>query len=112
MHLVQFAGFAEFAAIVAAADGGLRHGGGQIGEMRPDQINDAVMFHRTRGGNHDVAGGVMGFHVAGDINALEVADDFLGAENRAAHGLVRVGSFLEMIEDDVVGRVVGLADFL
>ena len=40
------------------------------------------------------------------------ADDGLGAERRAAHRLVREGGFLEMVEDDVVRRVVGLADLL
>ena len=33
-------------------------------------------------------------------------------QHRPAHRLVGKGAFLEMVEDDVVGRVVGLADLL
>ena len=39
-------------------------------------------------------------------------DDLGPAQHRPAHRLVGIGAFLEIIEDDVVGRVVGLADLL
>ena len=57
-------------------------------------------------------GGVVAVHVAGELAALHAADAGLGAEHRAAHRLAGEGGFLEMVEDDVVRRVVGLADLL
>ena len=50
--------------------------------------------------------------IGDDGLARQPADDLGAAEHRPAHRLVGKGLFLEMIEDDVVGRVVGLADLL
>ncbi len=44
--------------------------------------------------------------------AVEPADDLGAAQHRPAHRLVGKGAFLEIVENDVVGRVVGLADLL
>ena len=51
-------------------------------------------------------------HIGREGVARHVANAGLGAQHRAAERLVRIGDFLEMVEDDVVRRVVGLADFL
>ena len=50
--------------------------------------------------------------IGGDVLAPEPADDFRPAQHRPAHRLVGKGAFLEMVEDDVVRGVVGLADLL
>ena len=60
----------------------------------------------------EAARGVMAMHIAADGLAREAADDLGLAQHRPAHGLVGKGGRLEMIEDDVVGRVLGLADLL
>ena len=46
------------------------------------------------------------------VSPCEAADDLGLAQHRPAHGLIGKGGRLEMIEDDVVGRVLGLADLL
>ncbi len=61
---------------------------------------------------HHPLGAVMVAQIADDRVALEPADDLGPAEHRPAHRLVGKGAFLEMIEDDVVRGVVGLADLL
>ncbi len=43
---------------------------------------------------------------------MQLGDDLGAAEHGPAHALVREGRFLEMVEDDVVRRVLGLADLL
>ena len=57
-------------------------------------------------------GAVMVAHVAGQRRRAASPDDLLGAQHRPAHRLVGKGGLLEVVEDDVVGRVVGLADLL
>src|SRR5437764_5423849 len=47
-----------------------------------------------------------------DLLAQQPADDLRAAEHRAAHRLRGEGALLEMVEDDVVRGVVGLADLL
>jgi hypothetical protein len=54
----------------------------------------------------------MVFQIGDDRFARQFADDLGAAEHRAAHRLVGKGALLEIVEDDVVGRVVGLADLL
>ena len=50
--------------------------------------------------------------IGGHGLARQPLDDLGAAQHRPAHRLIGEGAFLEMIEDDVVGRVVGLADLL
>ena len=51
-------------------------------------------------------------HVVEQRLARHGGDDRLGPEDRAAHRLVGIGRFLEQVEDQVVGRVLDLADLL
>ena len=80
--------------------------------MALHQIDHLVVVQVAGGGDHRVAGGVVRPHVVGQRMALHCADQRLGAERRPAHRLARISGFLEMVEDDVVGRVVRLADLL
>ncbi len=50
--------------------------------------------------------------IAHDLVARDAADDLGAAKHRTPHRLIRKGLLLKMVEDDVVGRVVGLADLL
>ncbi len=50
--------------------------------------------------------------IGDDGLARELADDLRAAQHRTAHRLVGKRALLEIIEDDVVGRVVCLADLL
>ncbi len=51
-------------------------------------------------------------HVICDRPARHAADHVRAAEHRAAERLLRIGDGLEIVEDEVVGRVVGLTDLL
>ena len=51
-------------------------------------------------------------HIAAQIFAAEARNALRRSEDRAPDGLVWIGRFLEMIENDVVRRIVGLPDFL
>ncbi len=94
---------------------GTTAGGGldrQVGEMTGDQFDECVVVQVAGAGDHGVGGGVVPAHVAHQGVALHAANALLGAEHRAAHRLGRIGGFLEMVEDDVVRRVLRLADLL
>jgi hypothetical protein len=85
-----------------------RHLGQQFfGERR-----DPAVVEVTRRRQHHAPRAVMVAQIGGDLVAPEPADDLWPAQHRPPHGLVGIGAFLEMVEDDVVGRVVGLADLL
>ena len=52
MHLVQFAGFAEFAAGIARGFRGCDINLGQVGEMLADHVQQSIMFKRASTGDH------------------------------------------------------------
>src|SRR3546814_8011261 len=52
------------------------------------------------------------FRSADEVGARQRADHLRRAEHRATHRLRRVGGGLESVENDVLGTVLGLADFL
>ena len=54
----------------------------------------------------------MRLHIAGQRAALHLLDDSLIAQGGAAHRLVGIGGVLEMVEDNVIRRVIRLADLL
>ena len=54
----------------------------------------------------------MAAQICDDRLARQPADDLRRAQHRPPHRLVGKGALLEIIEDDVVGRVVGLPDLL
>ena len=80
--------------------------------MPAGQLDHLLMAQIAGGGDDHVFRRVMRVHEAVQRLALHVADDRLGAQHRAAHRLRGVGGGLEMVEHDVVRRVIGLADFL
>ena len=61
---------------------------------------------------HHARRGIVALQIARDGVAVEPADDLGAAQHRPAHRLIGKGALLEQIEDDVVGRVLGLADLL
>ena len=68
----------------------------EISGRREDHPLRAVMVAQI--GDHRIAG--------------QSADDLRPPEHGPPHGLLGISTFLKVIEDDVVGRVVGLADLL
>ena len=61
---------------------------------------------------HQFAGRIMGRQIVGQRRTRHARDRLRRTQHRPADRLIGKGRRLEMIEDDVVGRVVGLADFL
>ena len=80
--------------------------------MHVDQIEHLLVGQRAGGRHHHVGRGIVPAHVAGQHRARHRPDAFLGAQDRPADRLRRVGVLLEVVEDDVVRRVVRLADLL
>src|SRR5262245_10551811 len=64
------------------------------------------------GREHHAPGAVMVTQIAEHRVPPESADDLGSTQYGPAHRLIRKRPFLEMVEDDVVGRVVRLADLL
>ena len=54
----------------------------------------------------------MPVHVGADALRVHTFDDLWPTQHGTAHGLVRKSGFLEVVEDDVVGCIVGLVYFL
>ena len=76
------------------------------------QIEHLLVRQRAGGRHHHVGRGIVAAHVAGQHRPRHRADALLGAQHRPADRLVGIGVLLEMVEDDVVRRVVRLADLL
>ena len=112
MDLVEVTVLAELAALVAGAFGGRRRHRWQISKMGAHEVDQRLMLQRAGGGDHHAVRAIVARHVGGQRLARHRAHALLGTEHGAAHGLRRVGGVLEMVEDDVVGRVVRLADLL
>ncbi len=112
MHLVEVARLAELAAPVEAGAHRRRLHARQVGEMAVHQVQNMRVLQPPRRGDHHVIGGIVPPHVAGQRRAREAPDHLLGAEHRPAHRLRGERRLLEMVEDDVVRRVVRLADLL
>ncbi len=104
--------FAPVAAGVARRLGGDGALGGQFRQQRRGQIDEPFVLDISRRGDHHFFGAVMVSQIGHDGLAAEPADDLRAPQHRPAHRLVGKGAFLEIIEDDVVRRVVRLADFL
>ena len=54
----------------------------------------------------------MAAQIADDRLARQTVDDLRRAQHRPPHRLIGKGAFLEEVEDDVVRRVISLADLL
>ncbi len=112
MELFEIALFAPVATGVARRLGRDRAFGRQIRERLFGQCGDPVVVEVAGRGQHHPPRAVMVAQIGRDLVAPEPADNFGPAQHRPAHRLVGVGAFLKVIEDDVVGGVVGLADLL
>ena len=112
MDLLEVAGLAEIAADVARGIRRRRAGARQVDEGLGRQLDDAVVIDLAGRAQDQPLAAVVLAHVAADGLARQAADDLGRAQHRAAEGLVGKGAGLEVVEDDVVGRVLGLADLL
>ncbi len=112
MSLIEIPGFAILTAQIGAAFARRRLMIRQVTEMLLNQIEHLLVTQITRGGNDHIARGIMRLHVAHHCFALHRGDKAFRAECRATHRLVAKCGFLKMIENDVVRRIIGLADFL
>ncbi len=79
-------------------------------ERRLDASHHVVVRHGAGGRYHHLVGRVVALQVAADFRRCEAADALARAEDGPAEDLVGVGRALEMVEDDVVRRVLGRAD--
>lgn len=112
MRLVEIAQLAVFAAgIIGRQRLGARRGR-QVGEVLRHEIDHADVFEIAGSGDDEVLRRVVRLHVAAQRVRPDGADDLLGAEGGPAHRLVGIGGELEMVEHDIVRRVVRLADLL
>ncbi len=85
---------------------------GQIPEQRFGQRDQVFVLDHAGGGQHHRAASVGLAHVADDGVTRHLAHPFGISQHRPAQRLVRKGGRLEMIEDNVVGRIVRLPDLL
>ena len=114
MHLLGVAALAELAADiarrVARAPAPRR---GRAANWRLHHLEHVVVTH-IAGAGHDHAGPARNCvpMKRGQVSRREAAHQFGRAQHRAADRLVGIGGGLEMIEDDVVGRVDRLGDLL
>ena len=81
-------------------------------ERGRDPGDEIVVGHLSGGGDHHAASAVVAGHVAQKALARQLGDDLGAAQHRAAERLARIGDLLEVVENDVVRGVVGLADLL
>ncbi len=101
------------------------HAGGEGGgrEVRPSarrevaeqplaQLDQRVVIDLAGGGDDARAAAILDGEPVAEILRRDRGDRRLVAQDRAAERLPRVGRRLEMVEDDVVGRVARLAEFL
>src|SRR6516162_5772587 len=63
-------------------------------------------------GNHHIGTAVMRRKVAAQHVTVEGLQRLCRSQQRTAHGLIRVTQLVEMLEHDVVGRILRCADFL
>ena len=93
---------------LAGADPGL-----QAGEFLFRHAHHVVVLDRAGGDQgHAVRRDNCARHIVAQVVAREGGDRLLVAQDRPAHRLVRIDHGLQMIEDDVVGRVARLPDLL
>ena len=112
MDLLQVPVLAEFAADILGPfglDAGFRR---QAVEALGDRVHQPVVVHITRRREDHGVARVVAADEVGDHTPLHVPDDLRAPQHGSADGLVREGGFLEVVEDDVVGRVLRLADLL
>src|SRR5579883_754137 len=112
MHLLEVALLAPVAADI---DGGLGARGAlmrQAGEGARRMVGERLGIDLAGGGEHHARRRIVLAEISGDAVARHALDDLRPAEDGPPHRLIGKGALLEEIEDDVVGRIVGLSDFL
>ncbi len=77
-----------------------------------DLSHEAVMIDGTGADDKHAVGGVVAVEIGADLVRRERQHGVGRAEDRAADRLVGKGGFGELVEDHIIGRVVGRADFL
>ncbi len=112
MGLIEIAGFAMFTAKIGAAFAFGLLMVWQIAEMILHKVEHLLVMQIASSSDYHVARSIMRLHVTHHGFALHRCDEALGAQCRAAHGLIAKRRFLKIIENDVVRRVIGLTDFL
>ncbi len=85
---------------------------GEGREQRMPRFHQRVVIDRARGDQHHGARAVVLRHVSHEVAARKPRDGILAAEDRPAHRLVRITGLLKQIENEIVGRVARLTDFL
>src|ERR1700730_467926 len=76
------------------------------------KVDDAVMIEVSGCRQHHAPRAVMGAQIGEHRVPSESADDLRPPQYRPPHRLIGESAFLVIVEDDVVGRVVRLADLL
>ena len=91
----------------------LRRGRGvEAGKSLRHFLDHALVVDRAGGGHHHVGAAVMRREIAAQHVAIEILQRLRGAQQRTAHRLVRKAEFVEVLEHDVIGRILRRADFL
>src|SRR5262249_20318931 len=75
-------------------------------------VKKLLVLDGPSGNQHHRAGFVMRVHVSRAILAYERRDGFDIAQNGPTHRLIRKTGHLQIVENKIVRRVFGLADFL
>ena len=71
-----------------------------------------AVIDRTGCRDDHAVGGIMAAHISRDRIARHRADDIALAQHGPSHRLIRVGDGLELVKDDIIGRVQRLTDLL
>src|SRR3546814_18931298 len=74
--------------------------------------SDLLVLDLAGGGHHHLLRAVVGTQVVPQCATVERAHRMALAEHRATKRPIGIGGFLDVVEHDVVGCVVGLANFL
>ena len=112
MQLLEIAVLAPVAPGVTrrlCGDGAL---GRQIGQQLVGEVDKVLVLDISGCREHHPLRAVMVSQIGDHGVAAQSADDFRSSEYGPPHRLLGISTFLKVIEDDVVRRVVGLADLL
>ena len=112
MDLLQIAHLAKITALIGCDLVQLRSFGRKVTEMLFGQRDQRVVINPARRRQHNAACVVLVAHVTAQIVAMKPTDAIGRPQDCAPDRLVGISRFLKVVEDDVVRRVVGLANFL
>ena len=112
MSLFEVIARAMIATDIAGGFGGGHGAAAETGELVFRHLQDGIVGDRARGHDHHAIRAVVGRHEVVEVLATEMADGLLLAEDGPAHRLGWIDDRLEVIEDEIVRRVAGLAKLL